>query len=441
MFLAFLQRTECKDWLSIYHVSSWVVPAVHVSLPTVDAADIAWASDGSSIAAWDSAAQGPLLCVVDTNGKFLTVHKGDTYGLGFKSTGWSPSGQLMALGTYEQDVSVLNHVTWTPLASFHHATTISGPATVVVYTEHIELPLSFLKQKKLEELTGGLGANGRPKPGSSGPSSVAASTPRTPRTPTKRPPMLPRLNIPPPGGTFRAANSPPKASGSLSSRGEGGEGSARFKSPRSFPISGSMSARGPGEVDAGGRFRSPRTNLPLSARGRPTSITGQLDISGLLQEDNEAAISRYIISELPARLAAVRPPTDRPNPKTGISLAVWSPDGTFLATRCDDRPNVVWIWDATKLELASVLVQAAAVKSAEWAPSLRSGSGPEGNRLALVCGTGRVYFWSPRGAHCSKIPVQGMKALAVKWRPDGGALMVASKDALVCAYLNSHHRA
>ena len=398
---------------------------------------MAWSSDGSCVAAWDSPAHGALVCVVDTNGKYLTVHKGDSYGLGFKSTGWSPSGQLLAIGTYEQDVSVLNHVTWTPLASFHHATTISGPTSVVVYMEQIEMPLSFLKQNKLN----GINGHARPNLVTSGPPSAGTSTPRTP---TKRPPILPRLNIPPPGGLpFRSTNSPPKNNGSLSSRGSGeGDNSARYRSPRSFPVpsNGSMSARGPGEGDSIAKFRSPRTNLPLSARGRPLNgpIGQLLDSKGLLQEDAEGTISRYVISELPAKLPAVKPPADRPNPKTGISLVIWSPDGTFLATKCDDRPNVIWIWDSTKLELASVLVQTSAVRSAEWIPARSTGNGREGNRLALVCGSGRVYFWSPAGAYSSQIPVPGFKATAVRWRADGNALMVASKDSMVCAYLNAH---
>ena len=135
----------------------------------------------------------------------------------------------------------------------------------------------------------------------------------------------------------------------------------------------------------------------------------------------------------------MRAATDRPNPKAGIGLATWSPDGAFLATRCDDRPHIMWIWDSAKLELASVLIQAAPIRAAEWAPvpqqQPHSGSSSNNHRLAVACGSGRVYFWTPNGASCAHVPVQGMKVTCLKWCADGSALMVVGRDTFVCAHL------
>jgi hypothetical protein len=42
---------------------------------------------------------------------------------------------LRSAGPPLQEVRVLNHVTWTPLARFAHAPTITGPAALVAYSE------------------------------------------------------------------------------------------------------------------------------------------------------------------------------------------------------------------------------------------------------------------------------------------------------------------
>ncbi len=55
LFVATLtvQRRECKDWLCVYRIEDWGQHARFL-LDTTDAADIAWAPNGATIAVWDS---------------------------------------------------------------------------------------------------------------------------------------------------------------------------------------------------------------------------------------------------------------------------------------------------------------------------------------------------------------------------------------------------
>jgi WD40 repeat protein len=46
----------------------------------------------------------------------------------------------------------------------------------------------------------------------------------------------------------------------------------------------------------------------------------------------------------------------------------WSGDNKYLVTRNDNQPSAVWIWDMTRLELATVLLQKDPVKSLDWDP-------------------------------------------------------------------------
>jgi hypothetical protein len=48
--------------------------------------------------------------------------------------------------------------------------------------------------------------------------------------------------------------------------------------------------------------------------------------------------------------------------------AKWSPDSQFLATRNDNMPGAVWVWDMAAMELCAVLCHAAPVLDAAWAP-------------------------------------------------------------------------
>jgi WD40 repeat protein len=409
--LAVLERLECKDWLAVYDTSCWELIS-HSPLPTTDAADISWAPDGSSIACWDSPAQGPLLCVMDPAGSDtntpIAIHQGSSYGLGFKSVAWSPSGQLLVVGSYEQDASVLNNVTWTALADFHHATAITGPASVLVYQEEIENPTKNTEEQDPRSREAKITANNTLNGSSALPSPRKAFGSSS----AARPVSLPRLAIPAVTG------------------GPNGPSSSRASSPMKSPLNSARSASGGANTNL---KVSPR-KAPLSARGTLRSSTvatlaGQLDNPASLLGDNpDTSTSQYIISELPLKLPAVRAGTDRPNPKAGVGIATWSPDGAFLATRCDDRPNIMWIWDSAKLELASVLIQSAPIRAAEWAPT-------QPHRLAVACTSGRVYFWTPNGASCAHVPVQGMKVTSLKWGADGSALMVAGREMFVCAYL------
>ena len=48
---------------------------------------------------------------------------------------------------------------------------------------------------------------------------------------------------------------------------------------------------------------------------------------------------------------------DKPEPKVGVGVCEWSAGGRYLATRNDNMPRCVWVWDGETLLLHSLLVQ------------------------------------------------------------------------------------
>lgn len=155
MWPVLVQRYDCKDYLSLFSVRDWK-PLAHLALPTQDAAGLAFSPDGTCFAVWESCLdyqvflpaaahsalysastntrsarptlpptrmssacqarqivhEGPLVaqgagCVAQVlvcglDGKCLTCYRAYSDALGIKTVAWSPSGQLLAVGSYDQ---------------------------------------------------------------------------------------------------------------------------------------------------------------------------------------------------------------------------------------------------------------------------------------------------------------------------------------------------
>lgn len=63
---------------------------------------------------------------------------------------WSPCGQFLAVGSYDQMVRVLSHLTWKTFAEFLHPYTVRGPCYAAVFkvflcTLFMLMELQFMK--------------------------------------------------------------------------------------------------------------------------------------------------------------------------------------------------------------------------------------------------------------------------------------------------------
>eukprot|EP00195_Chlamydomonas_chlamydogama_P006395 CAMPEP_0202899000 /NCGR_PEP_ID=MMETSP1392-20130828/7362_1 /ASSEMBLY_ACC=CAM_ASM_000868 /TAXON_ID=225041 /ORGANISM="Chlamydomonas chlamydogama, Strain SAG 11-48b" /LENGTH=368 /DNA_ID=CAMNT_0049585083 /DNA_START=375 /DNA_END=1481 /DNA_ORIENTATION=- len=132
-YMAQLERYDCQDHVSVYDTRSWQ-QLHHFRIDTSDAADLLWSPDGGHLAALD----GPLTyraSLYTAQGRLVSTLIPYTDALGIRKAAWNVSGELLAIGSYDQRVRVLNHVTWQPLLECEHAPTLSGPSGVVVYRE------------------------------------------------------------------------------------------------------------------------------------------------------------------------------------------------------------------------------------------------------------------------------------------------------------------
>lgn len=109
----------------------------------------------------------------------------------------------------------------------------------------------------------------------------------------------------------------------------------------------------------------------------------------------------------------------------GQLLLTFSVDARYLAVQDQQRPRVLWVWELPFFTLKSVLVHCLPVKCFKW-----SNTDP---RLAIVCGTGNLYAWTPRGCavtdlRSASINIAALKADRAEWDVSGEHLMISGKD-------------
>lgn len=171
--------------------------------------------------------------------------------------------------------------------------------------------------------------------------------------------------------------------------------------------------------------------------GAPSSVVVYRELEELRDMPGGASAaqevrSRYIICELPTNIPTTRPPLDKPNPKLGVGVVTWSPDGSYLASVNDCQPCAVWVWDLAAMALAAVLVHASPIKDLQWAP--------QGTTLAMVSGSTKVYLWSPAGASIVHIPLRSFLAHQLTWAAGGSAFMLRDRDAFCIAYITANEQ-
>lgn len=161
-YMALAERRDCKDMISIFDCSSWQL-VQHFAVDTTDLAGIAWSPDGRVLAVWDSVLDYKVL-LYSMDGSCLGSYSAYEHALGVKTVSWAPSSQFLAIGSFDEKVRVLNHLTWRAVAEHRHPNTVDCPGAAVYTEVEVKLPastvrnlsppnLAALSPKKLTALT------------------------------------------------------------------------------------------------------------------------------------------------------------------------------------------------------------------------------------------------------------------------------------------------
>ncbi|EPS70438.1 hypothetical protein M569_04319 [Genlisea aurea] len=139
-FAAVCTRHDCKDYVNLLSCQTWEVMGVF-AVDTLDLCDIQWSPDDSAIVIWDSPLEYKVL-IYSPDGRCLSKYQAYESGLGVKTVCWSPCSQFLAVGSYDQMIRVLNHLTWKVFAEFTHLSWVRGPCSAAVFKE-VDEPLQL----------------------------------------------------------------------------------------------------------------------------------------------------------------------------------------------------------------------------------------------------------------------------------------------------------
>lgn len=135
-FAAVCTRRDCKDYISLLSCDTWEIMGVF-AVDTLDLADIEWSPDDSAIVVWDSFLEYKVL-IYTPDGRCLLKYQAYESGLGVKTVSWSPCGQFLAIGSYDQMLRALNRLTWKVFAEFTHLPNVRGSSNAVIFKEEDE---------------------------------------------------------------------------------------------------------------------------------------------------------------------------------------------------------------------------------------------------------------------------------------------------------------
>lgn len=133
-YLAMAHREDHKDLVRIYSTQSFALMS-EFFVETVDLVNLKWDPRSRMLAVWDTSLKYNVY-VYAMDGKQLHAYSAYSDAMGIKKVSWAPCGQFLAVGSYDGQVRMLNHITWQILAEHEHTAGKIDGNEVDIYREH-----------------------------------------------------------------------------------------------------------------------------------------------------------------------------------------------------------------------------------------------------------------------------------------------------------------
>eukprot|EP00052_Salpingoeca_macrocollata_P032885 m.6740 g.6740 ORF g.6740 m.6740 type:complete len:436 (+) comp4375_c0_seq1:162-1469(+) len=166
---------------------------------------------------------------------------------------------------------------------------------------------------------------------------------------------------------------------------------------------------------------------PAIVTGKSVVVFKEQDVRATAGSESVSARGQFEVQEKPYNVPTVTADPEKPNPKMGIGQQAYSPDSRYLASRNDNMPNCVWLWDISKLRLAILLHLKQPVRSFAWHPLKCI--------LAVCSGDNRLLFWSAAGCSSVHLPMSNpFSIVSLAWTGEGDCVLLRDKDQCCVCY-------
>lgn len=149
-FLALLERRDYQDCISIFNVSSNWQLHKHFQCKTEDANGVEWIPDGSGIVVWESLIPNNLI-VYDLQGEKKAVFQPTSSTAGLRCLEFDKAASLLAAGSFDGRLFILNAITWKALCIRSHENEIDSVDTIVYRQENKKPDLSLKDLKSIRQ--------------------------------------------------------------------------------------------------------------------------------------------------------------------------------------------------------------------------------------------------------------------------------------------------
>jgi hypothetical protein len=140
--------------------------------------------------------------------------------------------------------------------------------------------------------------------------------------------------------------------------------------------------------------------------------------------------AKYVELKTPSvKFPTLKYSIDKPNPPVGISEMTWSFDSNFLATKNDNFPNVLFVWQISSLSLHTIIFQIRPIKHFSWSPTEHI--------LLIATENNKLYSFTLNNVYVIELVTDlnlNLMINKISWNSDGKSFTVGDGKSLVIGH-------
>lgn len=138
--------------------------------------------------------------------------------------------------------------------------------------------------------------------------------------------------------------------------------------------------------------------------------------------------SQYVTLNPPVKVENILPHFSDTKPKIGIRKIEYSYDSNFMATKNDNMPNVLFIWEMMGMNLHTVIIQSKEIVDFKWSPTFHI--------LFIVTGNNKLYYFTLDSIFVADLPSTFLPT-EIKWNSNGNKFMLKDNNFMVIGDFDS----